>query len=130
MQGYRGVRCSPPRDRKLSATTPIITSTKSASWSVQSHRSEADRSTHRSQERPAEDSIVIARVLYLIYKCCHQPAKCIADGRIDRYGLEKSLSCSAVLEGEYGYKGISMGVPVVLGKEGISTNHSIGFVSR
>jgi malate dehydrogenase len=32
----------------------------------------------------------------------------------------KILPCSAVLEGEYGYKGISMGVPVVLGKEGIS----------
>ncbi len=28
--------------------------------------------------------------------------------------------CSAVLEGEYGYKGISMGVPVVLSKQGIS----------
>ncbi|HUL20819.1 MAG TPA: hypothetical protein VLZ10_05145 [Thermodesulfobacteriota bacterium] len=27
--------------------------------------------------------------------------------------------CSAVLEGEYGYKGISMGVPVILGKQGI-----------
>jgi malate/lactate dehydrogenase len=32
----------------------------------------------------------------------------------------KILPCSVVLEGEYGYKGISMGVPVVLGKEGIS----------
>jgi malate dehydrogenase len=32
----------------------------------------------------------------------------------------KVFPCSAVLEGEYGYKGISMGVPVVLGKEGIS----------
>jgi len=31
----------------------------------------------------------------------------------------KVLPCSAVLEGEYGYKGISMGVPVVLGKKGI-----------
>jgi malate dehydrogenase len=28
--------------------------------------------------------------------------------------------CSVVLEGEYGYKKISMGVPVVLGKQGIS----------
>lgn len=33
---------------------------------------------------------------------------------------KKVFPCSAVLEGEYGYKGISMGVPVVLGKEGIS----------
>jgi malate/lactate dehydrogenase len=32
----------------------------------------------------------------------------------------KVFPCSAVLEGEYGYKGISMGVPVVLGREGIS----------
>jgi malate dehydrogenase len=32
----------------------------------------------------------------------------------------KVSPCSAVLEGEYGYKGISMGVPVVLGKQGIS----------
>jgi malate dehydrogenase len=32
----------------------------------------------------------------------------------------KVFPCSVVLEGEYGYKGISMGVPVVLGKEGIS----------
>jgi malate dehydrogenase len=32
----------------------------------------------------------------------------------------KVVPCSAVLEGEYGYQGISMGVPVVLGKEGIS----------
>lgn len=32
----------------------------------------------------------------------------------------KVFPCSAVLEGEYGYQGISMGVPVVLGKEGIS----------
>jgi len=31
----------------------------------------------------------------------------------------KVVPCSAVLEGEYGYKGISMGVPVVLGKQGI-----------
>jgi len=31
----------------------------------------------------------------------------------------KVFPCSAVLEGEYGYKGISMGVPVVLGKQGI-----------
>ena len=31
----------------------------------------------------------------------------------------KVFPCSAVLEGEYGYKGISMGVPVVLGKKGI-----------
>jgi malate dehydrogenase len=33
---------------------------------------------------------------------------------------EKVSPCSAVLEGEYGYKEISMGVPVVLGKQGIS----------
>jgi len=32
----------------------------------------------------------------------------------------KVSPCSAVLEGEYGYKEISMGVPVVLGKQGIS----------
>ncbi len=32
----------------------------------------------------------------------------------------KVFPCSAVLEGEYGYKGISMGVPVALGKHGIS----------
>ena len=32
----------------------------------------------------------------------------------------KVFPCSAVLEGEYGYKEISMGVPVVLGKQGIS----------
>jgi malate dehydrogenase len=32
----------------------------------------------------------------------------------------KVFPCSAVLEGEYGYKGISMGVPVALGKQGIS----------
>jgi malate/lactate dehydrogenase len=32
----------------------------------------------------------------------------------------KAFPCSAVLEGEYGYKGISMGVPVTLGKQGIS----------
>jgi malate/lactate dehydrogenase len=32
----------------------------------------------------------------------------------------KVFPCSAVLEGEYGYKGISMGVPVTLGKQGIS----------
>jgi malate/lactate dehydrogenase len=32
----------------------------------------------------------------------------------------KVFPCSAVLKGEYGYEGISMGVPVVLGKEGIS----------
>jgi len=29
--------------------------------------------------------------------------------------------CSVVLEGEYGYKKISMGVPVILGKQGISS---------
>jgi malate dehydrogenase len=34
---------------------------------------------------------------------------------------EKVFPCSAVLEGEYGYKEISMGVPVVLGKQGISS---------
>ena len=33
----------------------------------------------------------------------------------------KVSSCSAVLEGEYGYKEISMGVPVILGKQGISS---------
>jgi malate dehydrogenase len=33
----------------------------------------------------------------------------------------KVFPCSAVLEGEYGYKEISMGVPVVLGKKGISS---------
>jgi malate dehydrogenase len=33
---------------------------------------------------------------------------------------KKVSPCSAVLEGEYGYKEISMGVPVVLGKQGIS----------
>ena len=32
----------------------------------------------------------------------------------------KVFPCSAVLEGEYGYKGISMGVPAALGKHGIS----------
>jgi malate dehydrogenase len=32
----------------------------------------------------------------------------------------KVSPCSAVLEGEYGYKEISMGVPVVLGQQGIS----------
>jgi malate/lactate dehydrogenase len=32
----------------------------------------------------------------------------------------KVFPCSAVLEGEYGYKEISMGVPVGLGKQGIS----------
>src|SRR4030042_6169797 len=32
----------------------------------------------------------------------------------------KVIPCSAVLEGEYGCKEISMGVPVVLGKQGIS----------
>jgi malate dehydrogenase len=32
----------------------------------------------------------------------------------------KVFPCSAVLEGEYGYRGISMGVPVALGKHGIS----------
>jgi malate dehydrogenase len=31
----------------------------------------------------------------------------------------KMTPCSAVLDGEYGYKGISMGVPVILGKQGI-----------
>lgn len=44
----------------------------------------------------------------------------IADGRVDRYRLEEGSPCSAVLEGEYGYKEISMDVPVVLGKQGIS----------
>jgi malate dehydrogenase len=33
---------------------------------------------------------------------------------------KKVSPCSALLEGEYGYKEISMGVPVVLGKQGIS----------
>ena len=33
----------------------------------------------------------------------------------------KVSPCSAVLEGEYGYKEIGMGVPVVLGKQGISS---------
>jgi malate dehydrogenase len=33
----------------------------------------------------------------------------------------KVSPCSAVLEGEYGYKEISMGVPVALGKQGISS---------
>lgn len=32
----------------------------------------------------------------------------------------KVTPCSAVLDGEYGYKEISMGVPVVLGKQGIT----------
>lgn len=32
----------------------------------------------------------------------------------------KIFPCSAVLEGEYGYQGISMGMPVALGKHGIS----------
>jgi len=32
----------------------------------------------------------------------------------------KVFPCSAVLEGEYGYKGISIGVPVALGKQGIN----------
>jgi len=32
---------------------------------------------------------------------------------------KKVIPCSAVLDGEYGYKGISMGVPVILGKQGI-----------
>ncbi len=31
----------------------------------------------------------------------------------------KILACSAVLEGEYGYKGLSIGVPAVIGKRGI-----------
>jgi malate dehydrogenase len=34
-------------------------------------------------------------------------------------GSREVFPCSAVLEGEYGYKGISMGVPVILGKQGI-----------
>jgi malate dehydrogenase len=29
------------------------------------------------------------------------------------------LSCSAVLDGEYGFRSISLGVPVVIGKGGI-----------
>jgi malate dehydrogenase len=33
----------------------------------------------------------------------------------------KVFPCSAVLKGEYGYKEISMGVPVVLGRQGISS---------
>ena len=33
--------------------------------------------------------------------------------------LKKVIPCSAVLDGEYGYKGISMGVPVILGRQGI-----------
>jgi malate/lactate dehydrogenase len=36
-------------------------------------------------------------------------------------GSETVSSCSAVLEGEYGYKEISIGVPVILGKQGISS---------
>jgi malate dehydrogenase len=36
-------------------------------------------------------------------------------------GSRNVSPCSAVLEGEYGYKEISMGVPVVLGKKGISS---------
>jgi len=35
-------------------------------------------------------------------------------------GSREIFPCSAVLEGEYGYEKISMGVPVVLGKQGIS----------
>jgi malate dehydrogenase len=31
-----------------------------------------------------------------------------------------TTSCSAILDGEYGYRELSMGVPVVIGKEGIS----------
>jgi len=33
--------------------------------------------------------------------------------------LKKVIPCSTVLDGEYGYKGISMGVPVILGRNGI-----------
>jgi malate dehydrogenase len=31
----------------------------------------------------------------------------------------KILACSAILEGEYGYKGLSIGVPAIIGKKGI-----------
>ena len=36
-----------------------------------------------------------------------------------RQDAEKIMPCSAVLDGEYGYKGFSMGVPAILGKDGI-----------
>lgn len=36
-------------------------------------------------------------------------------------GSKKVSSCSAVLQGEYGYREISMGVPVILGRQGISS---------
>lgn len=32
---------------------------------------------------------------------------------------QKVLSCSAILDGEYGYRSLSMGVPVIIGKDGI-----------
>jgi malate/lactate dehydrogenase len=44
----------------------------------------------------------------------------IADGRVDRYRLEKSFSRLSGSGWEYGYKEISMGLPVVLAKQGIS----------
>jgi malate dehydrogenase len=34
---------------------------------------------------------------------------------------KKVIPCSAVLKGEYGYNEISIGVPVILGKQGISS---------
>jgi malate dehydrogenase len=39
--------------------------------------------------------------------------------RAVREDAGKLLSCSAVLDGEYGYHSLSMGVPAIIGKEGI-----------
>lgn len=39
--------------------------------------------------------------------------------RIIGADAEEVIPCSAILDGEYGNKGFSMGVPVILGKEGI-----------
>ena len=35
-------------------------------------------------------------------------------------GSEEMLACSAILEGQYGLRGVSLGVPVVLGPQGIA----------
>lgn len=40
------------------------------------------------------------------------------------------IPCSAVLEGEMGYEGISMGMPVCLGKEGIAEIKDPGFTDK
>ena len=39
--------------------------------------------------------------------------------RMIRENAKQVMACSVVLKGEYGYDGISMGVPVILGKEGV-----------